>query len=240
LAIAVIAVLAPNFNIAAQIPDKFENLKVLPRDIPRDSLRALMRGYASALGVQCSYCHSGGDPVTLVGVQFASDSKSSKVRARSMIRMTQEINRMIATDTSGRQFAIPVTCATCHHGLPRPEPLQAVLAETIETSGLDSAVRQYKALRQAMMDRGRYDFGEASLNDLSQTLSARGKNAEAIKVLELNREVHPEAPTLAFLLGELYLNRGDTAKAVGLYEFVLTKQPRNGGARRRLDELKKK
>ena len=33
------------------------NLKVLPKDIARPALTAMMRGYQSSLGVQCNHCH---------------------------------------------------------------------------------------------------------------------------------------------------------------------------------------
>jgi hypothetical protein len=36
----------------AQIPTKFTNLEVLPKDIPRAELIATMRGFAGALGVR--------------------------------------------------------------------------------------------------------------------------------------------------------------------------------------------
>src|SRR5919202_4175897 len=41
-----------------QIPEKFENLKVLPKDIPRDTLVQVMRTFAMSLGVRCTYCHA--------------------------------------------------------------------------------------------------------------------------------------------------------------------------------------
>ena len=48
---------------AAQIPEKFVNLQVLPKDLARDSLVQIMRGFSFALGVRCQHCHSGGDGV---------------------------------------------------------------------------------------------------------------------------------------------------------------------------------
>lgn len=44
---------------AAQAPSAagFKNLQVLPRDITRDQLLAVMRGFTRSLGVRCNYCH---------------------------------------------------------------------------------------------------------------------------------------------------------------------------------------
>ena len=72
---------------SAQIPEKFENLRFFPTDIPRDSLLQVMRGFSFALGVRCQYCHTGGDAVSFQGVDFASDDKPQKRNARFMLRM---------------------------------------------------------------------------------------------------------------------------------------------------------
>ena len=50
-------VLATPRPARAQIPEKFENLQVLPKDIPRDTLLRVMRGFTAALGVRCDFCH---------------------------------------------------------------------------------------------------------------------------------------------------------------------------------------
>ena len=56
LAAAVVLVVSIG-AVAAQIPDKFENLKVLPKDIPQRELIDVMRGFAGALGFRCHNCH---------------------------------------------------------------------------------------------------------------------------------------------------------------------------------------
>ena len=43
---------------AAQFPEKFTNLKVLPKDISRSELQSMMRGFAFALNVRCDHCHA--------------------------------------------------------------------------------------------------------------------------------------------------------------------------------------
>ena len=68
--------------VAAQMPEKFENLQYFPKDIPRDSLIQHMRAFSLTLGVRCQYCHTGGDGVSFRGVNFASDEKPAKRKAR--------------------------------------------------------------------------------------------------------------------------------------------------------------
>jgi hypothetical protein len=221
----------------AQIPQKFVNLHVLPADISRDSLRSQMRGFASALGVQCVYCHTGGDSVTLVGVDWASDAKATKRKAREMYEMVAQINEQLDATALPRPDPIRVECATCHHGLPRPEALQAVLARTIEREGVPAAIAQYHELRKRFLTRGRYDFGEASLNVVGAQLTAQGRDRDAIAVLELNREVNPGVPTMSMQLAELYRKTGERERARELYDIVIAAQPRNLTARLRWSDV---
>ena len=224
--------------LSAQIPKRFENLRVLPKDITRDSLLNVMFGFADGLGVECGYCHSGGDPRTLIGVQFKADDKPTKVRARAMYTITAQVNALLRADTNARRSDAAVTCLTCHRGLPDPRPLHEVLAATMARAGTDSAVAQYRDLRARYLERGHYDFGEGSLNIVAQELARGGRPDDAIRVLELNKEFHPNAPTLNFGLAELLLARGDSARALELYEQVVAAQPLNGRAKARLDALR--
>jgi Photosynthetic reaction centre cytochrome C subunit len=98
------------------------NLKVLPKDIAPEALVKIMRGYAGALGVECTFCH-----VSVPGqrrLDFASDAKEDKGIARTMIQMTQAINQQYMTQVNDPD-AMPedrhVTCGTCHRGNKMPE-----------------------------------------------------------------------------------------------------------------------
>ena len=233
-----LAALALPRSMSAQIPKKFENLRVLPKDISRDSLLQVMFGFADGLGVECGYCHTGGDPRTLIGVQFKSDAKPTKVRARAMYTITAQTNSLLRADTNGRQLGAAVTCLTCHRGLPDPRPLHEVIAATIAGAGTDSGIAQYRDLRTRYLDRGHFDFGEASLNIVAQGLARGGRRDDAIRVLELNKEFHPDRPTLNFDLAELLLARGDSARALDLYQVALAGQPLNSRLRARIDSLR--
>ena len=87
---------------AAQIPDKFENLQVLPKDITRQALIQRMREFSLSLNVRCQYCHTGGDGISFDGVDFKSDDKSAKKKARQMMRMVEEINTRLLTAVPDR------------------------------------------------------------------------------------------------------------------------------------------
>jgi hypothetical protein len=98
------------------------NLKVLPKNIAREDLIKIMRGYAGSLGVECSFCHAR-NPQTHK-LDFPSDAKDDKTIARTMIQMTQTINEQYMTQVHDPD-AMPedkhVTCGTCHRGHSMPE-----------------------------------------------------------------------------------------------------------------------
>jgi len=103
--------------------------------------------------------------------------------------------------------------------------------------GVDSAVAQYRRLRQNTLTLGKFDFGEWSMNELARTLAERGKTAEAIAMLELNQEFYPQSSSIDFMIGELHRQRGEKDKAIARYRAVLLKDPNNAQAKQRLAEL---
>jgi tetratricopeptide (TPR) repeat protein len=236
LAVALLG--GPVLSGDAQIPAKFENLQYFPKDIARDTLVNIMRGFSFALGVRCQYCHAGGDGVSFIGVEFKSDEKSAKKKARYMLRMADTINeRLLAALPDRSTPPVRVGCVTCHRGLSKPATLASTLTETIDAKGVDSAIAQYRRLRQNTITLGMFDFGEWSMNELARTLTERGKTAEAIAMLQLNQEFNPQSTAIDFLIGELHRQRGEKDQAIARYRAALAKDPNNGRAKQRLTEL---
>jgi tetratricopeptide (TPR) repeat protein len=223
----------------AQIPERFENLQVLPKDIPRDTLVQIMRTFASSLGVRCNYCHvaqpgEGGRE----RMDFKSDDKPEKDKARFMMRMTRQLNTEILPRVPHREDPpVTVGCVTCHRGLPLPTTLDRVLAAAIDSGGAHAAIARYRQLREQTLTLGRYDFSEGTVSELARRLAAQGKTAEAAALLEMNGEFYPNSAAIDFQLGEVYRARGERDKAITYYRAALVKQPDNMQARRRLDEL---
>src|SRR5687768_607862 len=79
----------------AQVPETFKNLQVFPKTITRPELMAVMRSYATGLGVRCTHCHVG--PDNLQGMDFATDEKVAKRAAREMARMVKAIETQYLT-----------------------------------------------------------------------------------------------------------------------------------------------
>jgi len=99
----------------AQIPDTYTNLKVLPKDIQKAELMDRMKSMSRSLGVRCWFCHKGKEGEPLSTYDFASDENKHKDMARTMMRMTGEINAKYLKD-----FKDKITCNTCHQGKKEP------------------------------------------------------------------------------------------------------------------------
>lgn len=230
--------------LAAQIPEKFENLKVLPKDISHDQLLATMRGFTLALGVRCDYCHQEKDAAATEGsgrgpsLDFKSDKKPTKNKARFMLRMVGQINDSILSKLPNRSDPpVHVGCVTCHRGSPLPKTLETIVVETTNKAGVDSAIATYRSLREEASTSGRYNFGEVTLSEAARTLAMSNKTDDAIKLLLVNEELFPQSGQADFQIAEIYRTLGNKDKAIEYYKKTLEKQPNNGQAKRRLQEL---
>jgi len=103
-----------------RVPYVPKNLKVLPDNT---DLRKVMRGFEGALGVECAFCHTAADPVTH-RADRASDANPVKEVARSMIRMTDDLNEKYLTQlpkAPNVDADAKIECGTCHRGHSKPE-----------------------------------------------------------------------------------------------------------------------
>lgn len=213
-------------DAVAQIPDEFTNLRVLPADIGRAELVGTMRGFAGALGVRCSYCHTVSDQLDQPDDDFASDDKATKPKARVMLRMVERINDEVLPQLPDRTSPnIQVTCSTCHAGIPRPMPIDEEVEHTIADAGIGAAVERYRELRERYYGSRAYDFSFSSLNALGERLLARDMPADAVRVLVLNAEYHPASPPTLLLLGQAHERNGDNEAAVRTYQAILDIDP---------------
>ena len=107
---------------AAFPPKQFQNLQVMPKDSGPAEVIATMKGFTRALGVRCQFCHVGEEGLPLEQFDFPSDSKPQKTVARNMMRMLNEITRMVnAAAPREPGAAMPrVACYSCHRGQTRP------------------------------------------------------------------------------------------------------------------------
>ena len=108
------------------------NLQVLPKDISGAELISTMRYFTKALGVECESCHAE-DPQTH-HLNYALDTNPDKTTARTMLRMTAEINeKYLSTvnDPDATPADKTVTCGTCHRGHSMPVPFNAAAGHEV-------------------------------------------------------------------------------------------------------------
>jgi tetratricopeptide (TPR) repeat protein len=238
----VLAIVLADRPARAQFPEKFTNLKVLPKDIPKHELESTMRGFAFALGVRCEHCHVE-KKAPEKGLDFAADEKDAKKTARVMLQMVAAINhdyisKVLKTPTDAA--AIQVQCVTCQHGLTRPEPLNDVLAESLQKDGLDKTVALYRDLRSKYYGSGQYDFGETPLNQLTELLLGKKQNADALAIMELNFSAnHPDSVWSYHMLAMTHEANGQIDKAIADYRKVLELHPEDKWAKQQIDSLSK-
>jgi Flp pilus assembly protein TadD len=235
---AAVAVTCLPASASAQQSERFKNLKVLPEDITKERLEAVMGAFAGSLGVNCSFCHVGNSPQTM---DFASDDKDEKKSARVMIKMTSAINNDTLPQLEGMSADAEVTCYTCHRGKEQPpRPLSDMLAETAAAKGVDAAVGQYRTLRESSLEAGLYDFRDRSFLGAARRLSGAQKGDEAIALLQQAASLFPKSSDAAAMLGMLLLDKGDKDGAKTQLMRALELNPENRSAKHALDRLEGK
>ena len=219
-----------------QADEKPKNLQYFPKDTTRQALIQTMRGFSFALGTRCEHCHVEKTPGSH-DLDFPADDKPEKKTARAMLKMVDAINQEYIAKM-GRTAPIRVECVTCHRGLVIPKTMNALLAETIEKKDLEAAVALYRDLRKKALGDGQYDFGETSLNILTESLLHQGKGKEAAAIMELNVEVNTPPSLWSYnLLAMSHVANKETEKAKADYQKILELNPQDAWAKKQLEEL---
>jgi hypothetical protein len=229
-------------SLSAQAPRKFppdslENTRVIPHSTPVQQVLGMMRNVSGDLGVRCQFCHVGEEGQPLDRYDFPSDKKRTKLVARQMMSMLQEINRRIDTIPRESKQGLQATCGTCHRGVSRPAPLFAIMVDAATAAGSDSAVRAYRSLRERYYGRDAYDFGETSLNTAAFRLAQANKFDDALALLRLNEELFPRSSGMYVFRGNINLMRADTNAAATAFREAIRRDSTNREARGRLQAI---
>jgi hypothetical protein len=215
-------------------PDSLINTRVIPKGTSTTQVWGTMRNFTTHLGVTCQYCHVGAADAPLEKIDYASDFRRTKLVARQMMLMLQEINRRIDTIPGGGK--LQVTCNTCHRGVARPVPLSQLIADTLLAAGVDAATSRYRALRDRYLGSGAYDFTDYSLNSASFAVARAGRLDEALALLSFNETLFPRSASLWLTRGNVLLRRGDTTAAAEAFRASLRLDP-GGEAGGRLRDI---
>jgi len=238
LGLALLILIVASAPVAAQIPDEFTNLKVLPKETGKRDMVSIMRQFSGALGVRCNHCHVGQNPDSLEGYDFASDDLEPKRVAREMMKMSAFINREGMT-ALGRKDVMRVQCVTCHRGLTRPESIENLMLAVIEDKGVAAAETRYRELRDEYYGTGAYNFGPGPLNSIAETLSQDNSDiAGAVSIMKMSVELNPTTTNSFLMLGRLEAAAGNMAAAKAAFERALELEPDNPWAKQMLERVK--
>lgn len=239
-----------------------ENLQVLPKDLRRDSVVTIMRTFTGALGVQCAFCHSereGGAPAAAapaggggaggggagpgggggpapIPLNYALDNKEQKKAARLMLRMVDSINNVYLKMLPQHDNAVSVTCMTCHRGVSKPMTIDMVLAQAINTFGVDTAIVRYRGLRTDIA-AGKYNFTEQPVTVAALRLSAAGQYDDAMRLLQMNLEFNPTSANVDNEIADVLIAKGDKDAGIARLRSILAKYPNDRRSRARLTAL---
>src|SRR3972149_4540758 len=212
--------------LSAQVPGNFKNLKVLPKNIQKNDLTNIMKGFTAALGVRCSFCHVGEEGKPLDTYDFASDEKTSKQKARIMLNMTRDINSQYLSKLSEFSNHIEkVECVTCHRGAKEPKSLDDIMLGVIKRKGVDEAVKTYHELYDKYYGGFTYDFRDHTLVSVVQGLVKDNKFDEAVAIGKLNLEMYPISGVANFGMGQAFEAKGDKVNALASYKKALEIMP---------------
>jgi hypothetical protein len=229
-----------------QFPTTMTNLQVWPKDTAPAVIQNFMVAFNNSLGVQCNYCHVQRDG----RFDFASDDKREKRIARKMILLRDSINVMLAaivekpvgagpTSVEARPGApTRVLCASCHHGLPIPAPLNDAIAEAEAQGGGAAGLAKFKELRAKFYGGQQYDFTENALVALGNRALNSKRPADAIAYLQANLEYFPRSAPTYVAIAQATNAMGDKQGAIKAAEKALELNPQNAQARNLLQQLK--
>jgi tetratricopeptide (TPR) repeat protein len=223
-------------RLPAQIPERFTNLQVLPKDIVRTELVRTMRTWAGELGVRCHHCHEG--PEDLKGMDFAIDTKATKRAAREMARLVKTFNATVSALPPRDGPRETVACYTCHRREARPPlPLHQELLRVIQEHGAAAGAERYRELRRKYEIAGRYDFTPDGLGAVVFMLAEQGRADDALVMAQLAVDENPKSADAYAMLGEVQARRGDRAAAKESLRQALQRDPQHGMALRRMKDL---
>ena len=195
-----------------------------------------MRRFSFALGTRCEHCHVQKPDKTM---DFASDEKEAKKTARLMLQMVAAANRdFIAKIKKPDGSPAQVECVTCHRGLTQPQSLIRVLAADVTDHGITHGLALYDELRGKYLASGEYDFGERTMNQLTELLLAEGKKQDAVAVMEKHfASNHPDSIWSFHMLAMAHEANGQTDKAIADYQKVLELHPEDDWAKKQIAAL---
>ncbi len=227
-------------GIYASAPDmlKWSNALTENKLVKRTTLEEAYKPVTLNDGTQSDYGFGWGLNISeedghLEGVQHTG----SWVGFRTVIVLNFDTERtfILLTNNSSRQFGdLMRGVAAIWQGDEAVIPKQSIAAKIAEL--LEKNVEERELFRQfenwQKNDADKYDFDEASINELGYDYMGRGELDKAIMIFKLNVKTFPESANTYDSLGEVYL-----AQANLNYQEAYKMNPANENAKNILEKL---
>lgn len=111
------------------------------------------------------------------------------------------------------------------------------LAKPLSRRG-STAPSRYNDLRKRYDGTGAYDFGETSLNQLTESLLTQHRNKEAAAIMELNfASNHPDSVWSYHMLAMAHQANGQSGKALADCQAALQLHPDDTWAKQQIEAL---
>ena len=120
---------------------------------------------------------------------------------------------------------------------PARRPIGTLLYDTVQKSGAQAAVAQYREIQTR--NASAYDLSVGHLNRLAVELLEQKRASDAIEIAKLSVEVVPKNANLLNTLARAYREAGQKGLAIQTYESVLQVDANNRNATESLKELKR-
>jgi tetratricopeptide (TPR) repeat protein len=106
--------------------------------------------------------------------------------------------------------------------MPKPSIAERLLP-IVESAGPEAAIDRYRNWKRSRPDQ--YEYGPGELMTLARHFNEAGDRETAAAILEAQAEDYPDMPVTRFALSELYVELGDTTRAVSHLETALRSNP---------------
>ena len=114
-----------------------------------------------------------------------------------------------------------------------PASLDGFRAE-LGRQGFDHAPAVYAAIKKENPD---FNLDEGTMSGWGNNLMKSGHLTEAVAILKLNLQNHPDSSDSYTLLGDVYMRSGEKQLARDTFNKALEKDPNNQEAREKLKDL---
>jgi predicted small secreted protein len=165
-------------------------------------------------------------PLAVLELYFWSQTRGGSAARLSMAAVLVVLTLVLGAGIGAASAAIFVP--NIRSALDKRPSIALKLAETIQSSGVEAAVRQYRTLRA--MRPVTMNFDEDELNVLGYDLLRAKQTRAAVRILQLNTEAYPASGNTWDSLGEAYMDDGDKPDAIANYRKSLAINPANQNA----------